>query len=56
MMKRRIKRILYNIKNSVKYFFKRGLDTSELFYCASLTEGGYMSKKTYEKIIKREYK
>ena len=55
-MKIYIKRKLYNIKNSIKYFFKRDLDINELFHCASLTEGGYMSQKTYEKTIRREYK
>lgn len=47
---------LYHIKNSIKYFFKRNLDTSELYRCSILTEGGYMSHKTYENIFKRECK
>ena len=51
-----LRRKLYRIKNSIKYFFKRNLNTSELYHCSLLTEGGYMSKKTYEKIIKRECK
>lgn len=55
-MRRDLRRKLYHIKNSIKYLFKRNLDTSELWHCASLLEGGYMSKKTYGRIIKRECK
>lgn len=53
-IRRNLRKRLYHIKNSIKYFFKRNLDTSELYRCFVLTEGGYMSKKTYEKIIKRK--
>lgn len=49
------KKIFYQTKNSIKYFFKRNLNTSELDRCFSLAEGGYMSWKTYQNIIKREY-
>lgn len=50
----RLKKKYYHIKNSIKYFFKRNLNTSELYRCSILTEGGYMSKNTYKKIIKKE--
>lgn len=55
-MRKKLRIKLYHIKNSIKYFFKRNLDTSELYRCSILTEGGYMSHKTYENIIKRECK
>lgn len=48
------KKKYYHIKNSIKYFFKRNLNTSELYKCSKLAEGGYMSQKTYTNIIKRE--
>lgn len=54
IMIRSLRKKLYHIRNSIKYFFKRNLDKSELHRCSVLTEGGYMSKKTYKKIIKRE--
>ena len=50
----KLKKIFYQIKNSVKYFFKRNLNARELDKCFSLAEGGYMSWKTYQNIIKRK--
>lgn len=48
-----MKKKLYQIKNAIKYFFKRNTNTEELYKCNSLYEGGYMSKKTYEKILNK---
>ena len=48
-------RIFHIVKNSIKYFFKRDLDMMDVFNCATLTNSGHMSEKTYRKIIKREF-
>lgn len=53
-MKKGVKKAVYQTKNAIKYFFKWNLKNSELYKCFRLTEGGYMNKRTYERIIKRE--
>lgn len=53
-MKKKMKKAFYQTKNAIKYFFKRNLKNSELYKCSRLTEGGYMNKRTYERIIKKE--
>jgi hypothetical protein len=48
-----MKKILYQLKNHIKYLFKRKVNSFELFHCERLMEGGYANKKTYNMVLKK---
>lgn len=49
------KKLLYQMKNRVKYSLKRKITVDELLYIQRLVEGGYISQKTYNKLFIREW-
>ncbi len=46
--------LFYRIKNSIKYTLKRDVTIDELLKCNSLASGGYMSWRTYGKVVRKE--
>ena len=46
--------LFYRIKNHIKYSFKKNITKDELYKCNSLAHGGYMSWRTYGKVVRKE--
>ena len=51
---KKLRFIYYRIKNAIKYSLKINITTDELYKCNSLAHGGYMSWRTYAKVVHKE--
>lgn len=51
---KKIKSILYKIKNAVRYQFKKDITKEELDNCNRLAHGGYVSWRTYGSVLQKE--
>ncbi|WP_332856953.1 hypothetical protein [Clostridium paraputrificum] len=45
-----VKKFLYQVKNHIKYTLKRKITVDELHHIQRLVNGGYVNKKTYNKL------
>ncbi|MGY5237906.1 hypothetical protein [Clostridium tertium] len=53
---KKLRSLYYKTKNAIKYSLKRNITTDELYKCNSLARGGYMSWRTYAKVVSKEVK
>ena len=50
-----VKKILYQVKNHIKYTLKRKIILDELQHVQRLVNGGYVNPKTYNKLFAKIY-
>ena len=51
---KKLRSLYYRTKNAIKYSLKRNVTIDELHKCNSLAHGGYMSWRTYAKVVSKE--
>jgi len=51
---KKVRFMLYRIKNAIKYQFKKDITKEELDNCNRLAHGGYLSWRTYGIILQKE--
>ena len=51
-----VKKFLYQVKNHIKYTLKRKITVDELHHIQRLVNGGYVNKKTYNKLSGKLWK
>lgn len=51
---KKLRSLYYKTKNAIKYNLKRNVTIDELHKCNSLAHSGYMSWRTYGKVVRKE--